>query len=597
MAREYSRETNTMPQWAGSCWYYLRFCDPRNSRQAWDPEKEKYWMPVDLYVGGAEHAVLHLLYSRFWHKVLFDRGHVSTMEPFQRLVNQGMILSITYRTSEGRIVPYTQIRFEEGKALHAETGEELAGVTEKMSKSRGQRDTGGCADSAVWRRHDPSLRNVHGPARNHEALEHAGSGRDQPFPQPRLAHDRRGVRGCPAAQLQESRRKMQTPNEDQLRVLHKTIRAVTQDMETLSFNTAISRLMEFVNYFTGQESRPHACMESFVLMLAPMAPHICEELWQVLGHSESLAYAPWPAFSMSGTCRRTRSRSRFRSTERSGARITASVERNRTRSSSRLRWRIPREKNPGGRHDSKSDRRSRETHQYRGKPGKGICMKPASGQNSSYTPLLDLRQTERAIRVIKEFFQINLAESLNLLRVSAPLFVLGGTGINDDLNGIEKPISFAVKSIRDGRAEIVQSLAKWKRMALADYGFKPGEGLYTDMNAIRPDEVLDDIHSVYVDQWDWERVMRDDERNLAFLRGMVERIYGVILRTEQHVCEKFPQIKPFLPLRKSSSCTAKNWQRRWPELDASRTGKRNLPGSEGSLHHRHRLAAGRRQAA
>ena len=126
-----------MPQWAGSCWYYLRFCDPKNDRQAWDPEKEQYWMPVDLYVGGAEHAVLHLLYSRFWHKVLFDRGYVSTMEPFQRLVNQGMILSVTYRTSEGRIVPYSQIRFEEGKALHAETGEELAGETEKMSKSRG----------------------------------------------------------------------------------------------------------------------------------------------------------------------------------------------------------------------------------------------------------------------------------------------------------------------------------------------------------------------------------------------------------------------------------------------------------------------------
>ena len=97
--REYMRETNTMPQWAGSCWYYLRFCDPHNTRKAWDPEKERYWMPVDLYVGGAEHAVLHLLYSRFWHKVLFDRGYVSTMEPFQRLVNQGMILSITYRTS------------------------------------------------------------------------------------------------------------------------------------------------------------------------------------------------------------------------------------------------------------------------------------------------------------------------------------------------------------------------------------------------------------------------------------------------------------------------------------------------------------------
>jgi aspartate--ammonia ligase len=190
-------------------------------------------------------------------------------------------------------------------------------------------------------------------------------------------------------------------------------------------------------------------------------------------------------------------------------------------------------------------------------------MKPVP--ETSYASLLDLRQTERAIRIIKEFFQINLAESLNLLRVSAPLFVLGGTGINDDLNGIEKPISFAVKDIRNGRAEIVQSLAKWKRMALADYGFKAGEGLYTDMNAIRPDEMLDDIHSVYVDQWDWERVMGEGERNLGFLHGIVERIYDVICRTERHVSEKYPRIKPFLP-QKIQFVHSEELERRWPEL-------------------------------
>ena len=182
-----------------------------------------------------------------------------------------------------------------------------------------------------------------------------------------------------------------------------------------------------------------------------------------------------------------------------------------------------------------------------------------------YTPLLDLRRTEQAIRVIKEFFQINLAESLNLSRVSAPLFVLAGTGINDDLNGIEKPISFTVREIDNGRAEIVQSLAKWKRMALADYGFKPGEGLYTDMNAIRPDETLDDIHSVYVDQWDWERVMKDDERNLKFLRWVVEQIYGVIYRTERHVANKYPQIEPFLPPR-IEFVHSEELERRWPNL-------------------------------
>jgi aspartate--ammonia ligase len=192
-------------------------------------------------------------------------------------------------------------------------------------------------------------------------------------------------------------------------------------------------------------------------------------------------------------------------------------------------------------------------------------MKSLSEKSAGYTPLLDLRQTERAIRIIKEFFQINLAENLNLLRVSAPLFVMGGTGINDDLNGIEKPISFPVKDINNGRAEIVQSLAKWKRMALADYGFKPGEGLYTDMNAIRPDESLDDIHSIYVDQWDWERVMRDGERDLAFLRWTVERIYSVICRTEQHVSQRFPQIKPCLP-NAIEFVHSEELERRWPAL-------------------------------
>jgi leucyl-tRNA synthetase len=293
--RQYLREINTMPQWAGSCWYYLRFCDPKNDREAWDPEKERYWMPVDLYVGGAEHAVLHLLYSRFWHKVLYDRGYVSTMEPFHRLVNQGMILSVTYRTSEGRVVPYSQIRFEEGKAIHAQTGEELSGETEKMSKSRGnvipvdvpiQRygsDTtrlyemfmGPLETTKPW-----SMQGVEGISRflNRSWRMIVDESADRIMLNPKVAS--RDV----------------TPGEDQLRILHKTIQLVTQGMETLSFNTAISRLMEFVNYFTSQEIRPQSCMESFVLMLSPMAPHIAEELWQVLGHSESIAYATWPSF-------------------------------------------------------------------------------------------------------------------------------------------------------------------------------------------------------------------------------------------------------------------------------------------------------------
>jgi aspartate--ammonia ligase len=164
-----------------------------------------------------------------------------------------------------------------------------------------------------------------------------------------------------------------------------------------------------------------------------------------------------------------------------------------------------------------------------------------------YQPLLDLVSTEKAIRLIKEFFQINLAFELNLIRVTAPLFVQGGTGVNDDLNGVEKPVAFNVPAMDTARVEIVQSLAKWKRMILADYGMKTGEGIYTDMNAIRPDEKLDNTHSIYVDQWDWEKVLTPAERNINFLKEMVTKIYSVIYRTEKYVAYHYEAIQPSLP--------------------------------------------------
>lgn len=167
---------------------------------------------------------------------------------------------------------------------------------------------------------------------------------------------------------------------------------------------------------------------------------------------------------------------------------------------------------------------------------------------AGYRPLLDITQTESAIKKIKNFFEQNLATELRLRRVTAPLFVKRGMGINDDLNGIERPVSFAVKATGD-TAEIVQSLAKWKRMALADYGIPAGFGLYTDMNAIRPDEELDNIHSLYVDQWDWELAITAEERSEAKLKNIVERIYGVIRRTEYFVHDLYPQIAPILPER------------------------------------------------
>ncbi len=164
-----------------------------------------------------------------------------------------------------------------------------------------------------------------------------------------------------------------------------------------------------------------------------------------------------------------------------------------------------------------------------------------------YWPLLDIQQTEQGIKTIKEFFQMNLSTELRLRRVTAPLFVLKGLGINDDLNGVERPVTFPIKDLGEAQAEVVHSLAKWKRLTLAKYHVEPGYGIYTDMNAIRADEELDNLHSLYVDQWDWEAVMTKEQRNLDFLKSIVRRIYSAILRTEYLVCERYPVIKPFLP--------------------------------------------------
>ena len=164
-----------------------------------------------------------------------------------------------------------------------------------------------------------------------------------------------------------------------------------------------------------------------------------------------------------------------------------------------------------------------------------------------YTALLDMVETEHGIKQIKEFFQQNLSTELRLRRVTAPLFVLKGLGINDDLNGVERAVTFPIKDLGDAKAEVVHSLAKWKRLSLAENSIEPGNGIYTDMNAIRADEELDNLHSLYVDQWDWEAVIRPEQRTVAFLKNVVERIYAAIRRTEYLVCENYPCIKPFLP--------------------------------------------------
>ncbi|MGC8856841.1 MAG: aspartate--ammonia ligase [Anaerolineae bacterium] len=183
----------------------------------------------------------------------------------------------------------------------------------------------------------------------------------------------------------------------------------------------------------------------------------------------------------------------------------------------------------------------------------------------AYRPALDIWQTEKAIKLVKDFFEANLAAELRLMRVTAPLFVLKGTGINDDLNGVEKPATFAIEDLDGQQAEIVQSLAKWKRMMLADYRIPPGYGLYTDMNAIRPSETLDNLHSLYVDQWDWERVILPEERNLDFLKYIVRKIYSVIKRTEFHVFDHYPEFKPELP-EEITFVHAEDLQKQYPYL-------------------------------
>jgi leucyl-tRNA synthetase len=253
------RETNTMPQWAGSCWYYLRYMDAANGKAAFDPEKEKYWMPVDLYIGGAEHAVLHLLYSRFWHKLLHDYGYVSTKEPFQKLINQGMIL-----------------------------GED----NQKMSKSRGNVIN---PDKVIDEYGADSMRLYEmfmGPLEATKPWSMQGVEGVSRF----LGKVWRLMVDQESGELHKAVQDTQA-DEKTLRILHQTIKKVTEDLDTFGFNTAISQMMIFVNHLTQYDVRPKSVLDQFLLILAPFAPHICEELWEKLGHTKTLSYEPWPKFN------------------------------------------------------------------------------------------------------------------------------------------------------------------------------------------------------------------------------------------------------------------------------------------------------------
>ena len=281
------RETNTMPQWAGSCWYYLRYIDPHNDKAFADLALLKKWLPVDLYVGGAEHAVLHLLYSRFWHKVLFDLGLVPTDEPFQKLVNQGMILGLAYKTSRGVLVPMDKITWRDGKPYGAEEGGEEELLTEfpaKMSKS---------------------LKNVINPD---DVIRDYGADSlrlYEMFMGPLQAvkpWSTKGVEGVfrflkrAFRMVTEQKIVDRALTKGEAKSLNAMVKKVGDDLDAMSFNTAISAMMVFVNDFAGDKDLPRDAAEKFVLCLAPFAPHMGEELWRFLGHEDTLAYEPWPAY-------------------------------------------------------------------------------------------------------------------------------------------------------------------------------------------------------------------------------------------------------------------------------------------------------------
>ena len=282
-------ETNTMPQWAGSCWYYLRYTDPTNNDAPFSVEAENYWMPVDLYIGGAEHAVLHLLYSRFWHKVLFDLGIVSTDEPYKKLYNQGMILAFAYETQAGAKVTSDMVEERDGKYIHKETGEELRQIVAKMSKSLKNVVN---PDDVIARYGADSLRLYEmfmGPLDAVKPWAESGV---------------KGVfnflsRVCRFFTEKENVVDRYADDKAVLKEFHKTVKKVADDVESLRFNTAISQMMVFSNacYKAGKISTETA--RGFVKVLAPFAPHLAEELWQMYGGAESLSYEPWPEYDAS----------------------------------------------------------------------------------------------------------------------------------------------------------------------------------------------------------------------------------------------------------------------------------------------------------
>ncbi len=285
-----TRETNTMPQWAGSCWYFLRFVDPQNDKEAWSKEAEQYWMPVDLYIGGAEHAVLHLLYSRFWHKVLYDAGYVSTKEPFKKLFNQGMILAYSYQDKNGKYYYPHQVEQRDGQWFIKGTNIPVETKIEKMSKSR---------YNVV--NPDEVIEKYGADAMRMYEMFMGPLDRDKPWTDEGIQGIYRFLRRIWSLFIDESgnisARFVPSGGDPTIeKELHKTIKSVSEDIEYLQFNTAIAKMMEFANLANKIEKIDLHIGEKFILILSPFAPHIAEEIWQRLGHNKTLAYEPWPEY-------------------------------------------------------------------------------------------------------------------------------------------------------------------------------------------------------------------------------------------------------------------------------------------------------------
>ncbi|HSR54058.1 MAG TPA: leucine--tRNA ligase [Acidobacteriota bacterium] len=288
--RKARRETNTMPQWAGSCWYYLRFIDARNEQAAWDKELERYWMPVDLYIGGVEHAVLHLLYARFWHKVLYDAGYVSTKEPFQKLFNQGMILAYSYQDEDGKYHSPDDVVKENGH-WRTQDGKPLDRQIEKMSKSKlnvvNPDDVIDDYGADAMRLYELFM----GPLEQVKPWQMDGVEGVYRF----LGRVWRLVVDPNSGQLASNI--VDESGSSQLplwKTLHRTIKKVAEDTENLRFNTAIAQMMVFVNEATSVEKLPQEILHNFLRILSAYAPHIAEELWHRLGYEGFVSLAPWP---------------------------------------------------------------------------------------------------------------------------------------------------------------------------------------------------------------------------------------------------------------------------------------------------------------